>query len=126
MVAYKEKRECLMHQDEGHSCLERHTHLPTLFAQHSGQIKSSISWKSVKWLQTITKILILLKVILIAKDIRLAIQSGAVGIIVSNHGAWQLDYVFATINVLEEVITVAQGRPFVFFLMVKFDVAQMY
>ena len=34
---------------------------------------------------------------------RLAIQAGAAGIIVSNHGARQLDYVPATIMALEEV-----------------------
>ena len=34
---------------------------------------------------------------------RLAIQAGAAGIIVSNHGARQLDYVPATILALEEV-----------------------
>jgi (S)-2-hydroxy-acid oxidase len=34
---------------------------------------------------------------------RLAVQSGAAGIIVSNHGARQLDYVPATISALEEV-----------------------
>lgn len=34
---------------------------------------------------------------------RLSIQNGAAGIIVSNHGARQLDYVPATIMALEEV-----------------------
>ena len=34
---------------------------------------------------------------------KLAIQAGAAGIIVSNHGARQLDYVPATIMALEEV-----------------------
>lgn len=34
---------------------------------------------------------------------RLAVQAGAAGIIVSNHGARQLDYVPATIVALEEV-----------------------
>ena len=34
---------------------------------------------------------------------RIAIQNGAAGIIVSNHGARQLDYVPATISALEEV-----------------------
>jgi len=34
---------------------------------------------------------------------KLAIQAGAAGIIVSNHGARQLDYVPATITALEEV-----------------------
>lgn len=36
---------------------------------------------------------------------RLAIQAGVAGIVVSNHGARQLDYVPATINCLEEVPT---------------------
>ena len=34
---------------------------------------------------------------------RIAVQNGAAGIIVSNHGARQLDYVPATIMALEEV-----------------------
>ena len=34
----------------------------------------------------------------------IAIQAGAAGIIVSNHGARQLDYVPATIMALEEVL----------------------
>ncbi|KAL6638000.1 hypothetical protein ACP70R_025572 [Stipagrostis hirtigluma subsp. patula] len=41
---------------------------------------------------------------------RLAVHSGAAGIIVSNHGARQLDYVPATISALEEVVTAAHGR----------------
>jgi hypothetical protein len=35
---------------------------------------------------------------------RLSVQAGAAGIIVSNHGARQLDYVPSTIMALEEVI----------------------
>lgn len=34
---------------------------------------------------------------------RLSVQAGAAGIIVSNHGARQLDYAPATITALEEV-----------------------
>ncbi|KAG5551455.1 hypothetical protein RHGRI_009765 [Rhododendron griersonianum] len=45
---------------------------------------------------------------------RLSIQAGAAGIIVSNHGARQLDYVPATIMALEEVVKAAQGRVPVF------------
>ncbi|BFG24487.1 hypothetical protein CerSpe_107610 [Prunus speciosa] len=74
------------------------------------QIDPSLSWKDVKWLQTITKLPILLKGVLTAEDAGLAVQHGAAGIIVSNHGARQLDYVPATIMVLEEVVKVVQGR----------------
>ncbi|XP_064972603.1 glycolate oxidase 5-like isoform X1 [Musa acuminata AAA Group] len=80
----------------------------------AGQIDRTLSWKDVKWLQTITTMPILVKGVLTAEDTRLAIQSGAAGIIVSNHGARQLDYVPATITALEEVVKAAQGRVPVF------------
>ncbi|ERM99295.1 peroxisomal (S)-2-hydroxy-acid oxidase GLO1 [Amborella trichopoda] len=80
----------------------------------AGQIDRSLSWKDVKWLQTITDLPILVKGVLTAEDTRIAIQNGAAGIIVSNHGARQLDYVPATIIALEEVAKAAQGRVPVF------------
>jgi (S)-2-hydroxy-acid oxidase len=76
----------------------------------AGQIDRSLSWKDVKWLQTITKLPILVKGVITAEDTKLAIQNGASGIIVSNHGARQLDYVSATISALEEVVQAAAGR----------------
>ncbi|KAA8519474.1 hypothetical protein F0562_013730 [Nyssa sinensis] len=79
-----------------------------------GMPDSSLSWKDVKWLQTITQLPILVKGVLTAEDARLVVQAGAAGIIVSNHGARQLDYVPATIMALEEVVKAAQGRVPVF------------
>ncbi|XP_078428826.1 glycolate oxidase 1 [Wolffia australiana] len=80
----------------------------------AGQIDRSLSWKDVKWLQTITTMPILVKGVVTAEDTRLAIQAGAAGIIVSNHGARQLDYTPATVSCLEEVVKAAQGRVPVF------------
>ena len=57
---------------------------------------------------------ILVKGVLTGEDARIAIQAGAAGIIVSNHGARQLDYVPATISALEEVVKATQGRVPVF------------
>jgi (S)-2-hydroxy-acid oxidase len=54
-------------------------------------------------LQSITKLPVILKGILTVEDAILAVQAGAAGIMVSNHGARQLNYVPATISVLEEV-----------------------
>ncbi|KAK2384009.1 (S)-2-hydroxy-acid oxidase GLO1 [Trifolium repens] len=54
------------------------------------------------------------KGVLTAEDTRLAIQAGAAGIIVSNHGARLLDYVPATIMALEEAVQAAKGRVPVF------------
>ncbi|CAN4104353.1 unnamed protein product [Withania somnifera] len=80
----------------------------------AGQVDRTLSWKDVQWLQTITSMPILVKGVLTAEDARLAVQAGAAGIIVSNHGARQLDYVPATISALEEVVKAAQGRVPVF------------
>lgn len=68
----------------------------------------------MEWLQTITKLPILVKGVLTAEDARLAVQNGAAGIIVSNHGARQLDYVPSSIIALEEVVKAVQGRVPVF------------
>ncbi|KAF5944762.1 hypothetical protein HYC85_018839 [Camellia sinensis] len=78
------------------------------------QANQSLNWKDVKWLQTITHLPILLKGVLTADDASLAVLAGAAGIIVSNHGARQLDYVPATIMALEEVVKAVQGRVPVF------------
>ncbi|KAL6894208.1 hypothetical protein ACP4OV_008306 [Aristida adscensionis] len=80
----------------------------------AGQIDRTLSWKDVKWLQSITSLPILLKGVVTAEDARLAVHSGAAGIIVSNHGARQLDYVPATIGALDEVVAAAAGRVPVF------------
>ncbi|KAK9085961.1 hypothetical protein Sjap_026372 [Stephania japonica] len=73
-------------------------------------VSMDLTWEEVKWLQKITKLPILLKGVLTAEDTKIALQVGAAGIIVSNHGARQLDYVPATINCLEEVVKAAEGR----------------
>nr|KYP41101.1 Peroxisomal (S)-2-hydroxy-acid oxidase [Cajanus cajan] len=75
-----------------------------LAAYVAGQVDRSLNWKDIKWLQTITSLPILVKGVLTAEDTRIAVQVGAAGIIVSNHGARQLDYVPATIMALEEVL----------------------
>ncbi|KAK2384005.1 Aldolase-type TIM barrel family protein [Trifolium repens] len=80
----------------------------------NGIYDRSLNWKDVKWLQTITSLPIILKGVLTAEDTKLAIQAGAAGIIVSNHGGRQLDYVPATIMALEEVVQAAEGRILVF------------
>lgn len=74
----------------------------------------SLNWKDVEWLQSITKLPVLVKGILTAEDALLALQCKVAGIMVSNHGARQLDHVPATISVLEEVVKAVGGRVPVF------------
>eukprot|EP00898_Chlorokybus_atmophyticus_P006385 jgi/Chlat1/6748/Chrsp50S06481 len=80
----------------------------------AGQIDRTLNWHDVEWLKTITKLPILVKGVLTAEDAKLSLKAGAHGIIVSNHGARQLDYVPATIDVLEEVVQAVEGRVPVF------------
>lgn len=51
----------------------------------------SISWKDVYWLQSITRLPVIIKGILTKEDAELAVEHGVQGIIVSNHGGRQLD-----------------------------------
>ncbi|WVZ22196.1 hypothetical protein V8G54_000740 [Vigna mungo] len=74
----------------------------------AGQIDRSLNWKDISWLQTITSLPILVKGVLTAEDTRIALKAGAAGIIVSNHGARQLDYVPATISALEEQLSLEE------------------
>ncbi|KAJ7547242.1 hypothetical protein O6H91_08G076900 [Diphasiastrum complanatum] len=69
-----------------------------------------LSWKDVKWLQTVTKLPVLIKGVLTVEATEQALQASVAGIIVSNHGGRQLDHVPATISVLEEIVVAARGR----------------
>ena len=62
-------------------------------------IDSSLTWDFILWLRSVTKLQIVLKGILTAEDARLAVQYGVDGILVSNHGARQLDTVPATVTI---------------------------
>ncbi|XP_019196445.1 PREDICTED: peroxisomal (S)-2-hydroxy-acid oxidase GLO4 [Ipomoea nil] len=81
-----------------------------LEAYASSTFDSSLSWKDIAWLKSITKLPILLKGILTHEDAIKALEVGLAGIIVSNHGARQLDYTPATISVLEEVVVAVKGK----------------
>lgn len=65
---------------------------------------ATLEWKDVEWLQTITSLPIILKGILTAEDALLGVEAGAAGILVSNHGARQVDGTPASIEVLPEIV----------------------
>ncbi|WCJ39364.1 Glycolate oxidase 2 [Euphorbia peplus] len=71
---------------------------------------ATLSWKDVTWLKSITNLPILIKGILTREDAIKAVEVGVGGIIVSNHGARQLDYSPATISALEEVVDAVGGK----------------
>ncbi|XP_070053950.1 peroxisomal (S)-2-hydroxyacid oxidase GLO4-like isoform X3 [Nicotiana tomentosiformis] len=82
----------------------------TVEAYAAETLDPSFCWKDIAWLKSVTKLPILIKGILTSEDAIKAIEAGVAGIIVSNHGARQLDYTPATISVLEEVVNAVQGK----------------
>jgi 4-hydroxymandelate oxidase len=70
----------------------------------------ALTWKDIEWLAGITKLPVLVKGILRSDDALLAVNHGASGIIVSNHGARQLDTAPATISVLPEIVDAVGGK----------------
>jgi 4-hydroxymandelate oxidase len=70
----------------------------------------SLTWEAVAWLKGVTRLPVLLKGILTAEDAALAVQHGADGLIVSNHGGRQLDSVPASIDALPAVADAVAGR----------------
>ncbi|XP_050232305.1 peroxisomal (S)-2-hydroxyacid oxidase GLO4-like [Mercurialis annua] len=73
-------------------------------------LDSSLCWKDIGWLKSITNLPILIKGVLSREDAMKAMEIGVSGIIVSNHGARQLDHTPATISVLEEVVHAVGGK----------------
>jgi 4-hydroxymandelate oxidase len=62
-----------------------------------------LSWAHIDWLRKITSLPILVKGIAHPDDARLAIEHGAAGVIVSNHGGRQLDGVPASLELLPAI-----------------------
>ncbi|PWT73705.1 MAG: alpha-hydroxy-acid oxidizing enzyme [Chloroflexi bacterium] len=73
------------------------------------QIDATLTWESVNWLRSRTRLPIVLKGILTAEDARLAVEHGVEGIVVSNHGGRQLDGVAASVEALPEVVAAVHG-----------------
>lgn len=61
-------------------------------------IDATIKWSDLAWLREVTKLPVLVKGILTVEDSLLAVEYGASGIVVSNHGGRQLDGVPATVS----------------------------
>nr|UXE46231.1 4-hydroxymandelate oxidase [uncultured bacterium] len=75
-------------------------HRPAREHIYSDVFDPALCWKDIGWLRSITKLPIMLKGILNPDDAARAVDSGADGIIVSNHGGRNLDTVPATIEAL--------------------------
>ncbi len=74
------------------------------------EVDPCLTWQDVAWLRRRWKGRLILKGILCTEDARLAIDAGADGIVVSNHGGRQLDGAPSSIAVLPEIVDAVQQR----------------
>lgn len=75
-----------------------------------GLLDHAPRWEDVLWLRSLTDLPLLLKGITDPQDALLALEHGADGIIVSNHGGRVLDTLPASAELLPEIVAAIRGR----------------
>lgn len=73
-------------------------------------LDQGLTWRDVDEIRGWSSLPVFLKGILTGEDARLAVEHGVAGVVVSNHGARQLDRSVATADVLEEIVEAVDGR----------------
>ena len=68
------------------------------------------TWQDLEWIKKAADLPVVAKGIMTGEDVELCIESGADGVIVSNHGGRHLDNTLATIEVLSEAVAAANGK----------------
>jgi len=69
----------------------------------------ALDWSDFEALASASSVPVLLKGVLTAEDAALAVEHGAAGVVVSNHGGRQLDCATATADALPEVVEAVAG-----------------
>ncbi|WP_223800050.1 alpha-hydroxy acid oxidase [Legionella longbeachae] len=77
------------------------------------ELDPSVTWNDIEWVQSLTRLPVILKGILNPLDADKACQLKVSGLVVSNHGGRQLDTAQATITVLPDIVKVVAGRTLV-------------
>jgi isopentenyl diphosphate isomerase/L-lactate dehydrogenase-like FMN-dependent dehydrogenase len=70
----------------------------------------ALTWADVEDLASECSVPVLVKGVLTAEDAELALERGAAGVVVSNHGGRQLDRSLATADALPEIAEAMEGR----------------
>ncbi len=68
------------------------------------------TWDDVDWLRSRTKLPILLKGLVHPDDVRMAIDHGVDGVVISNHGGRQLDGGIGTLDALPSIVDAVHDR----------------
>ena len=107
----RENKEC--RRCHGASEISRIGRILTAFGQDPLEVASDLftfDWDYVDRIRDATSMKLVLKGILTHEDASLAVEHGVDGLIVSNHGARQMDNSISTIEVLPEVIRAVGGQ----------------
>ena len=72
--------------------------------------QTTVTWDDMGWIRDAWGGPIVIKGVLTGDDARRAIDEGASAVVVSNHGARQLDTVSSTLRALPEVVAAVRGR----------------
>jgi L-lactate dehydrogenase (cytochrome) len=80
------------------------TDVSSLFSWTAEQFDPQLSWEDVQWIKERWGGKLILKGIMDVEDAKLAVQSGADAIIVSNHGGRQLDGAPSSISALKAIV----------------------
>jgi 4-hydroxymandelate oxidase len=83
---------------------------PELPYRHVQPGDNGCTWDDVGWIRAAVKVPLLLKGIMHPDDAEIAVEAGAAGIVVSNHGARNLDTTPATIEALPRIVDRVAGR----------------
>ncbi|HEY4355257.1 MAG TPA: alpha-hydroxy acid oxidase [Acidobacteriaceae bacterium] len=84
---------------------------PLKFTYISKALENTVmSWNDFRWIRELWKGPIVVKGILTGEDALRAVDVGAAGVVVSNHGGRQLDGAPATLRILPEIVRAVQGQ----------------
>jgi len=75
-----------------------------------GLMEPALTWSDLEDLASDCRVPVLVKGVLTAEDAAQAIDHGAAGVVVSNHGGRQLDRCLATADALPEVVDAVEGK----------------
>jgi 4-hydroxymandelate oxidase len=78
--------------------------LSAVAAHTASAFEPAVSWRDLEWLRSVCPIPLVIKGILDPRDARRAVEVGADGVVISNHGGRQLDGAIASIDALGPVV----------------------
>jgi len=81
----------------------------------NGQFDATLSWKDVEWVRGLWKGPLIIKGILDVEDAKLAAETGAEALVVSNHGGRQLDGAPSSISMLPRIAEAVGAKLEVYF-----------